>query len=324
MKNIITKKKPRLKNPILVAAWPGMGDVALKAALYLKDKLQAVEFAEMAAGDYFHPSGVWIDNSVIHPPQQPIGKFYFYKNQKEGPDVVIFISDTQPFIEKGYAYAQEIVEFAVSLKVKMVYTFAAMPLPIEHTQVPGVHVAATKKDIFEIFANMDVKLMLTGQISGLNGLILGVAKEKGLEGVCLLGEIPLYTIQIENPMASMAALSVLAQALHIPLDLSDLQKRADQINQEIEHLIDYLKNPQEQEEEKPIDEKEIDILKKGLSESASLPDSAKQRIAELFKQAKRDLSRAIELKKELDNWNVYEQYEDSFLDLFKKPPKKQN
>jgi len=326
MKNITEKKRPRLKNPILVTAWPGMGDVALKAALYLKNKLQAVEFAEMAAGDYFHPSGVWIDDSLIHIPQQPVGKFYYYKNPQEGTDVIIFISDAQPFIEKSYAYAQEIIDFALSFKVKMVYTFAAMPLPIEHTQAPGVHVAATDKKMFEIFANMDVKLMLTGQISGLNGLILGVAKEKGLEGVCLLGEIPLYTVQIENPMASMAVLSVLSQALHIPLDLVELQKHADQINQEIEHLIDYLKNPQEQEEEeeRPIDEKEIDIFKKGLSETPSLPDSAKQRIDELFKEAKRDLSRAIELKKELDNWNVYEQFEDSFLDLFKKPPKKQH
>ncbi len=37
MKSIIVKNKPRLKNPIMIAAWPGMGDVALKAALYLKD-----------------------------------------------------------------------------------------------------------------------------------------------------------------------------------------------------------------------------------------------------------------------------------------------
>ena len=41
MKTIKIKKRPRLKSPILVAAWPGMGDVALKAAIYLKDKLAA-------------------------------------------------------------------------------------------------------------------------------------------------------------------------------------------------------------------------------------------------------------------------------------------
>ena len=153
MKSIRVQKKPRLKNPILVAAWPGMGDVALKAALYLKDKFEAIEFAQMASEEYFHPSGVWIDNSVINIPQHAVGKFYYYKNPDNGGrDVVIFISDAQPFIEKGYDYAKEIVEFAASLKVKVVYTFAAMPLPIEHTQMPQVHVAATKKEMLDVFA----------------------------------------------------------------------------------------------------------------------------------------------------------------------------
>jgi len=65
-------------------------------------------------------------------------------------------------------------------------------------------------------------------------------------------------------------------------------------------------------------------LKKGLADSPGLPDSARQIIEELFKQAKKDLSHSMELKKELDKWNVYDQYEDSFLDLFKKPLKKNN
>ncbi len=324
MKSIKIKKRPRLKNPVLIAAWPGMGDVALKAAVYLKDKLGATEFAEISSEEYFHPSGVWIDNSIISVPQHPTGKFYFYKNPSGSNDVVIFISDAQPFIDKGYEYAKEIVEFAFALKVSLVYTFAAMPLPIEHTQKPQVYASATQKEMLDIFTKMNLKLMPTGQISGLNGLVLGVAKEKGLEGVCLLGEIPLYTIQIENPFASMAVLSVLAQLLKIDLDLEDLKKYGEQISREIEHLIEYLKNPPEEQEERPIDQSEIDILKKGLADSPSLPDSAKTRIEDLFRLAKKDLSRAIELKRELDKWNMYDQYEDSFLDLFKKPPKKNN
>ena len=322
MKSIHVKKRIRLKDPVLIAAWPGMGDVALKAATYLKDKLGAEEFATLESCEYFHPSGVWIDNNLIDIPQHPVGRFYFYRASRTARDLIIFISEAQPFIEKGYEYASEIVEFVQTMKVRLVYTFAAMPLPIEHTQVPEVYAVATNKDLLASFEKANVKSMPSGQISGLNGLILGVAKEKGLEGVCLLGEIPLYTIQIENPLASMIVLEVLSRLLNLPLDLDELKKRAEEISQEIEHLIEYLKNPPE--EERPIDQKEIDIIKRGLAESPSLPDSARKRISDLFRQAKRDLARAIELKKELDKWNVYDQYEDSFLDLFKKPRKKEN
>ena len=37
-----------------------------------------------------------------------------------------------------------------------------------------------------------------------------------------------------------------------------------------------------------------------------------------------DIAQAHELKKELDHWGIYKEYEDQFLDLFKKPPKKDN
>lgn len=315
-------KKPRLKNPILIAAWPGMGDVALKAALYLRDKLKATEFAAFFSRDHFSPSSVWVEEGVIGIPTLPVGKFYFYKNPRRDQDIIIFISDAQPLIEKGYDYASHIIDFAKSQKVGLVYTFAAMPLPIEYGHASKVHGVATKKEILDNFLKMGIKAMPTGQISGLNGLILGVAKECQMDGVCLLGEIPLYTIQIENPYASIAILSALSNILKIAVDLSDLHKHAQKMDQEIEQLVDYLKNPQE--EEKPIDQKEIDQLKKGLSSASSLPASASRRIHELFQMAQKDFSKARELKNELDKWNVYEQYEDSFLDLFKKLPKKDN
>ena len=41
-------------------------------------------------------------------------------------------------------------------------------------------------------------------------------------------------------------------------------------------------------------------------------------IEELFDQARQDRSKAYELKRELDRLDVFKDYEDRFLDLFKK------
>jgi hypothetical protein len=38
----------------------------------------------------------------------------------------------------------------------------------------------------------------------------------------------------------------------------------------------------------------------------------------MFEQARQDRSKAMELKRELDRHGVFKQYEDRFLDLFKK------
>jgi hypothetical protein len=48
-----------------------------------------------------------------------------------------------------------------------------------------------------------------------------------------------------------------------------------------------------------------------------LSAAEKQRIHELFAAARKDRSRAYELKQELDKLGVFQEYEDRFLNLFK-------
>ena len=53
-------------------------------------------------------------------------------------------------------------------------------------------------------------------------------------------------------------------------------------------------------------------------EERRLSPEEEQRIKELFQEAKHDRSKAYELKHELDRLDVFKEYEDRFLDLFKK------
>jgi hypothetical protein len=85
---------------------------------------------------------------------------------------------------------------------------------------------------------------------------------------------------------------------------------------EINKLLDYLKIGSQTTG--PIGEEEIEKIKKSLSQLTKLPTSVKEKIEKLFTQANTDISKANELKAELDKWNVYKEYEDRFLDLFKK------
>ena len=44
--------------PILLAAWPGMGNVAFGAAIYLKESLVVSKFAEICPEDIFYQTGI--------------------------------------------------------------------------------------------------------------------------------------------------------------------------------------------------------------------------------------------------------------------------
>lgn len=321
MEEIKIYKRPRLKNPYLVIAWPGMGEVAFKTAAYLVEQLKAEEFAEMPAQDFFFLTESIIQKGVISIPQLPYSKFFYAKGKSGQRDMIIFLSDAQPDLAKAEDYCQRIISLAKSFKVQTVIGFAAMPQPIDHTQEPRVWFTATTQEMVSHLKKYDMELLNEGQISGLNGLFLGIAKREGLQGFCLLGEIPLYTIQIENPKASARVLEVLGKILDMPVDLAQLMDQAQTMEAQINSLMDHLKlGPTPG----PIGEEEIEKIKKSLSQLTKLPLSVKEKIEKMFTQAQADIAKANELKAELDKWSVYKEYEDRFLDLFKKQKDKNN
>lgn len=329
MREIKFIKRPKLYRPYLITAWPGMGEVAFKAVEFLVHKLPAQEFAYIESKNYFYHTSSQVNAGILSLPDLPYSKFFYAKNVLKKSnldlsrhDLILFLSNAQPDLLRYEEYVEAMFSILRIFDIKMVISFAAMPLPIEHTQKPGVWFSATDDKLKEILLKYGLNLMSEGHISGMNGLFLALAKQRGFRGFCLLGEIPFYTIQIENPRASYAILEVLGRILNLSLDLQPLIQQAEVIEQQIEQIIDYLKTGTPSPT--PITEEEIERIRKSLSQYTKLPDSVKHNIEKLFEQAKKDISKANILKQELDKWNVYKEYEDRFLDLFKKPKEKGN
>jgi predicted ATP-grasp superfamily ATP-dependent carboligase len=321
MEGIKIKKRPRLKNPSLIVGWPGMGEVAFKAVSYMIDKLKAEEFAEIPPCEFFYLTESVIREGILSIPALPFSRFYYYKDKSGKNDLVFMLSDAQPDLAKAEDYCKRIITLAKSFKIKSVIGFAAMPQPIDHNQPANVWFTATNQKIIADLKKFDINILKEGQISGLNGLFLGLAKQEGLDGFCLLGEIPLYTIQIENPRGAYVVLEALSKILNMKLNLSELIDQSRAMETQINSLFDHLKlGPAPG----PIGEDEIEKIKKSLSQLTKLPQSIKEKIEKLFTQAGSDISKANELKSELDKWSVYKEYEDRFLDLFKKTKGKNN
>lgn len=308
---------PKLKNPIFIAAWPGMGEVAYRCALFLKEVMGFKIFAKLEAANFFRPSAVVVDKGIISMPSLPAGFFYYAKG-KGFPDIILFIGEAQPPLEEAEQLSAAIIEFVKKYKPSLIITFAAKPEPIDHKGDPGVWIAATDEGILKEFEEFKLTVLTTGQISGLNGIILGEGKRQGIKGVCLLGEIPYYTVQIENPRASISILNVMNKYFSLDLSLTPLEERSKFIEEEINKLIGYLKGETSMPGPSPLNEEDVDKLKKDLAAYTKLPQSARVNINTLFMKAQNDIAAASELKEALDHWNVYKEYEDKFLDLFKK------
>jgi uncharacterized protein len=70
--------------------------------------------------------------------------------------------------------------------------------------------------------------MKEGGISGMNGIIVGMAKLHGMEGVSLLGETSGYLL---DPAASHSVLESLSQILGLKIDMTSIEERAKEAQQ---------------------------------------------------------------------------------------------
>ena len=232
-------KEPKLTRPILVAAWPGIGNVALAATSYLRENLDAKEFAEIEPLSFFDLSGVSIADNLIQLPRFPQSRFYYWKRGKErgkaGNDLIIFLSEAQP-TSQSYEFANKILDVAQKFGVEQVYTLAAA-IVSQFSEKPRVWAAATDSELLDQFEKDGLVLKGDFYVAGMNGVLLSVAKERGMKGVCLLGETPRYLAEMGNPIASQAVLEVLTKMLRIKIDTSEMEEMAKQARQEIEKLV---------------------------------------------------------------------------------------
>ena len=110
-------KKPNLRNPYLICAWPGMGQVAYRGATFLVDKLKAEEFAEIPNKDFFYLTGSTIKEGILDITQPAQNKFYYWKNKNGKNDLIIFVDKILEVWNSAYKAMQELdklVEVAFS------------------------------------------------------------------------------------------------------------------------------------------------------------------------------------------------------------------
>lgn len=301
-----------LHHPWLVAVWPGMGHVALNAGYYLLAKLGMQLSTEYEAGELFDVDHVEVRAGLIQAGRLPRNRFFAWKDPQGKHDLVVFVGEAQPPVGK-YRFCRQLLDYARALGVERVFTFAAMATSMRPGQPCRVFGAATDRDNLAELQRLELALLEDGQISGLNGVLLGAAAEAGLHGACLLGEMPHLFAQVPFPRASQAILEIFGAIAGIDIDLAELAEQARAIEVQLEAVLAQVEQSASPEtpaeEEGPAPE---------AWEEKRLPSADQQRIDRLFEQAQQDRAKAFELKQELDRLGVFKEYEDRFLDLFRK------
>ncbi len=208
---------PELKNPKLICGLPGSGYVGKLAVDYLVDVLHAKSFAEIYSSSFPPQVTIQSDGTVN------LVKNTLYHCQTNNQDLVLLAGDAQPVSAQGeYELVEKILDVCKKINVTEVYALAAY-ITGKFSKTPKVYGTSTSLETIQEFSKYDVLTMNRGNITGMNGVVIGMAKRISMLGVCLLGETSGYVIDAK---ASKAVLEVLCKLINIDFDMSALETRA--------------------------------------------------------------------------------------------------
>ena len=187
---------PDADGAVLVCGLPVSGDVGKLAADHLVASLKLKMVAEYTS-PAFPPQVSVREDGTAEPPR---GELYFAP-MKKGKGVFVFTAEAQPTTSEGeYELSDAVVKFAKKCGVKKVYTLAAY-ITGSFANSPKVYGSGTSKGMLDALEGSGVTLMKDGGISGMNGLLIGVAALRGMEGACLLGETSGYVVDADATKA---------------------------------------------------------------------------------------------------------------------------
>jgi proteasome assembly chaperone (PAC2) family protein len=226
--------QPELKHPTMIAAWPGMGYLAKISADYIRRRIKAKQFAEIT---YYHNVLVYNKGKAELAPI----RHKLYCSEKH--NLIICVGDAQPSIpEESLRLAETIADIALKFKVKRIYTMAAFPN--EYNETPKIYGIFTDEKIRPVLEELGVEIIEDeGAVNGLNGVMVGVASLKGIEGICLMGDITYANVP--QHLSSKAVLEVLTKLIGLDIDTELLDKRAKRIDSSIRKRLDIYENEEE-------------------------------------------------------------------------------
>jgi len=212
--------KTELKNPFLIEGLPGMGMVGRIATRFLIRQLGAQRFAELYSPHFPYYVLVNKKGSV----RLLRAEFFFWKNPTGEKDVVFLIGDSQAqTIEGQYEVTNSILEFAAKLGVKTIVTIGGYRKEAE--EAPKVIAVSTSPELLKKALQAKAIVSPPGNpIVGTAGLLLGLAKFRKIDALCLLGETRGY---LADPVAAKSVLEVLQKLFGLEINLKELDAQIE-------------------------------------------------------------------------------------------------
>lgn len=236
---VLFMEEPDLEDPIFVEGLTGIGHIGRTAVHYLVDHLEVEKFAEIISHHFPHWAIVTDDKEL-----DILKNELYYLKRDDGRDVIFLLGDAQSIDPQGhYTVVHKILNILEDQGVEDLVTIGGYGTG-EIVEDPDVFGVVSHKELKESYEDYGVDFdHSVGQIIGATGLLLGIGKRFGMEGVALLAETPGFLLS--DPKATEAVLKVLEQILDVELDYDNLDEKVKEAEEVIKRIQELQQQAQQ-------------------------------------------------------------------------------
>jgi uncharacterized protein (TIGR00162 family) len=218
---------PEPETPVFIEGLPGVGHVGKLVAEHLVEEFDGTPVRRVYTTDF--PPQVTVDEEGL----AELTHAEFHHVDADGQDLLVLTGDHQAASNEGhYTLTTAFLDVAEEFGCERAFALGGVPtgelIEDDEYDVLGARTDDTDR---EELAEAGVEFRENepaGGIVGVSGLVLGLGARRGFRAVCLMGETSGYLV---DPKSAQAVLEVLQSLLDIEVDFSDLEERAEEMEE---------------------------------------------------------------------------------------------
>ena len=231
--------RPRLRRPVLIAAfegWNDAADAASTAVRYLRDRWSAQPFATIDHEDFYDFTAtrpqVRLVNGLTRRIEWPEAELSSAALPGTSRDVVVLLGH-EPQL-KWRTFSDQIVGVATELNVELIVILGALLADVPHSR--PVRVTGTAADA-ELVRRLDLGRSTYEGPTGIVGVLHEAFSKSHLPSASLWAAVPHYVAATPSPKASLALVERTVDLLATTVDIEDLAIAAADYERQVNEVV---------------------------------------------------------------------------------------
>lgn len=261
--------RPRLRRPVLIAAfegWNDAADAASSAARFLKTSWGARPFATIDPEEFYDFSstrpevrlGGGFTREILWPSNELSAAYL----PEAGRDAVVLIG-TEPQL-RWRTFCAQVLNVANELGAELVVTLGALLADVAHTR--PVRITGTAADA-DLVRRLGLERSTYEGPTGIVGILHDTCRRASLQSASLWAAVPHYVAATPSPKATLALVRRTSTLLSTPVVTAELEQRATDYEVQVSEVVAtdddvaaYVRRLEEAADEEPLEPQSGDVI----------------------------------------------------------------